>query len=114
MQREPGGQAYADGSNQVCERLQAAPLQGGRALTGLAQPVATQSPVRRDQPSLGERYHVHQHVCGLAFFGGGALLALKGCRVQEHAKLYGNYAGAGCVDARCLASPSNGFGDHSL
>ena len=62
MQQELGGKAHADGSNQVCARLQAATLQGGPALTGLAQPVAAPVPARRGRSSLGDRYHVHPHV----------------------------------------------------
>ncbi len=59
MQRQPSGEAHADDSNQVCARLQKASLQGGSALTGLAQPTGAPVPVRRGESSLGERYQVH-------------------------------------------------------
>jgi hypothetical protein len=44
MQREVGGQAHADSSNQVSTLLQQTTLQGGSAIAGLAQPVAAPVP----------------------------------------------------------------------
>jgi len=114
VQREPGGQAHAHGSNQVCAGLQKASLQGGSAIAGIAQPVAAPVSARRGRSSLGDRYHVHPHLLGLAVLGCGAGLALKGGGGLEHARQHGDHFGTGCVDDGGMASPAQGFGDHPL